>query len=274
MFVVPFIQLYRLFAGACWRWGVCADRLQRNRGREGGPWRPVLVATVHYEASFAGAQLWSARSSPGSKPTWVSAFPARSRSAGRSRPDCRYRQPLATLDEIDLKLQPNRPRPNSAPPPACWARPPPPNSAPKDLRARAGPRKCADGYRARAAAMRLGASQSRERSVELTKNLSLMRRWSRTPAASSPRRWSKPGQVVASGQPPFASRASPKRSGRRDPGNAGRRAKDGTATVTLWSEPINLCRKACVRSRLPRSRPRDLSGQILVAEPATASRSA
>jgi multidrug efflux pump subunit AcrA (membrane-fusion protein) len=63
-----------------------------------------------------------------------------------------------------------------------------------------------------------------------------MRRWSPIPAASSPRALIDAGQVVASGQTAIRVALCRKGSGGRDPETLVGRAKDGIATVTLWSD--------------------------------------
>ena len=103
------------------------------------PGRPVLVATVHYESesperSFVGTIKPRIEADMGFRVPGKVA--KRLVEVGQT---VDVGQPLATLDEVDLKLQAEQAEAEFPPPPAYWRRPAPPNSAPRICAPRAGP---------------------------------------------------------------------------------------------------------------------------------------
>src|SRR5437868_4400176 len=103
------------------------------------PSRPVLVATVHYEAesperSFVGTIKPRIETDMGFRVPGKVA--KRLVEVGQT---VDVGQPLATLDEVDLKLQAEQAEAELRAAPACWRRPPPPSSAPRTCAQKAGP---------------------------------------------------------------------------------------------------------------------------------------
>jgi len=128
-----FLNYFRLLAGVSLAFiAVALAGCTDTAAEKAVPTRPVLVATVHYEAesperSFVGTIKPRIETDMGFRVPGKVA--KRLVEVGQT---VDVGQPLATLDEVDLKL-------NSAPPPACWRRPPPPSSAPRTCAQKAGP---------------------------------------------------------------------------------------------------------------------------------------
>src|ERR1700678_2003816 len=186
----------------------CNDKVAEKPAQS----RPVLVATAHYEAqsperSFVGTIRPRIETDMGFRVPGKVA--KRLVEVGES---VDVGQPLATLDEVDLKLQAEQ--------------------AEAELRA-------ATGVLAQAAADEARARLNRaERSVELTNNslsYATLVADSRGVVTST---LIDPGQVVASGQTAIrVARFAEKEAVVAIPETLLGRAKDGVASVTLWSEP-------------------------------------
>ena len=240
--VGPF-DFIELFQAISWCFaGVSGDRvgrLQRNGRREASPSRPVLVATAHYEAetperSFVGTIHPRIETDMGFRVPGKVA--KRLVEVGQT---VDVGQPLATLDEVDLKLQAEQAE-------AEFQR--------RNRRAGAGRRRrdprqgiarqgldhrCPDGPGESAAADEARARLNRaERSVELTRNsLSYATLVADTRGVVTAT-LVEPGQVVASGQTAIrVARFAEKEAVVAIPETLLGRAKDGVASVTLWSEP-------------------------------------
>lgn len=200
--------------------------------------RPVLVATVHYEAdvperSFVGTIRPRVESDLGFR---VAGKVARRlvEVGQRVEPG----QPLAVLDEVDLKLQADQSEAEFRAATGVVAQAVAAETRAKELKAR-GWSTDAQVDQARASADEARARLTRaERAVELTKN-SL----SYTTLAADARgvvtaTLVEPGQVVASGQAAIRiARIAEKEAVVAIPETLVQRARSGEARVTLWSEP-------------------------------------
>lgn len=200
--------------------------------------RPVLVATVHYEAdvperSFVGTIRPRIESDLGFR---VAGKVARRlvEVGQRVEPG----QPLAVLDEVDLKLQADQSEAEFRAATGVVAQAVAAETRAKELKAR-GWSTDAQVDQARASADEARARLTRaERAVELTKN-SL----SYTTLAADARgvvtaTLVEPGQVVASGQAAIRiARIAEKEAVVAIPETLVQRARSGEARVTLWSEP-------------------------------------
>src|SRR6202051_2211194 len=187
------------------------------------PSRPVLVATVHFEAqsperSFVGTIKPRIETDMGFR---VPGKVARRRVEVGQTVD--VGQPLATLDEVDLKLQAEQAEAEFRAATGVLAQAGAAEQRAKDLRAK-GWTTDAQMDTSRATADEARARLNRaERSVELTKNsLSYATLVADTRGVVTAT-LVDPGQVVASGQTAIRETLVG-------------RAKDGTATVTLWSD--------------------------------------
>src|SRR3981189_2410317 len=202
------------------------------------PSRPVLVATVHYEAesperSFVGTVKPRIETDMGFRVPGKVA--KRLVEVGQT---VDLGQPLATLDEVDLKLQAEQADAefHAATGVRGQARAAEPRA--KDLRAK-GWATDAQLDTAKASADEARARLDRAvRSVELTKNslsyATLVADTRRVVTAAL----IDAGQVVASGQTAIrVARFAEKEAVVAIPETLVGRAKDGTASVTLWSEP-------------------------------------
>jgi RND family efflux transporter MFP subunit len=202
------------------------------------PSRPVLVATAHYEAetperSFVGTIRPRIEADMGFRVPGKVA--KRLVEVGQT---VEVGQPLATLDEIDLKLQAEQAVAEFNAATGVVAQAVAAENRAKELRAK-GWTTDAQMDSARAAADEARARLSRaERSVDLTKN-SL----SYTTLAADGRgvvtaTLIEPGQVVAAGQTAIrVARFAEKEAVVAIPETLVERAKTGSASVTLWSEP-------------------------------------
>src|SRR6202046_5077479 len=202
------------------------------------PGRPVLVATVHYEAesperSFVGTIRPRIETDMGFRVPGKVA--KRLVEVGQT---VDVGQPLATLDEIDLKLQAEQAEAELRAATGVLAQAAAAEQRAKDLRAK-GWATDAQLDSAKAAADEARARLNRaERSVELTNNslsYATLVADSRGVVTST---LIDPGQVVASGPPGIrVARFSEKEAVVAIPETLVGRAKDGVATVTLWSGP-------------------------------------
>ena len=202
------------------------------------PSRPVLVATVHYEQesperSFVGTVKPRIETDMGFR---VPGKVARRLVEVGQTVD--VGQPLATLDEVDLKLQAEQAEAEFRAATGVLAQAGAAEQRAKDLRAK-GWATDAQLDSAKAAADEARARLNRaERSVELTRNslsYATLMADSRGVVTAT---LVDPGQVVASGQTAIrVARFAEKEAVVAIPETLVGRAKDGTATVTLWSEP-------------------------------------
>jgi RND family efflux transporter MFP subunit len=201
------------------------------------PGRPVLVATVHYEAesperSFVGTIKPRIETDMGFR---VPGKVARRLVEVGQTVD--VGQPLATLDEVDLKLQAEQAEAEFRAATGVLAQAGAAEQRAKDLRAK-GWTTDAQLDTSRAAADEARARLNRaERSVELTKNsLSYATLVADTRGVVTATLIDA-GQVVASGQTAIrVARFAEKEAVVAIPETLVGRAKSGIATVTLWSE--------------------------------------
>src|SRR3954452_1107377 len=206
--------------------------------QKAAPTRPVLVTTVHYEAesperSFVGTVGPRIETDMGLRVPGKVA--KRLVEVGQT---VDVGQPLAMLDEIDLKLQAEQAVAEFTAATGVLAQAGAAEQRAKDLRAK-GWTTDAQMDQAKAAADEARARLNRaERSVELTNNsLSYATLVADTRGVVTAT-LVDPGQVVASGQTAIrVARFAEKESVVAIPETLLSRAKDGVASVTLWSEP-------------------------------------
>jgi RND family efflux transporter MFP subunit len=201
------------------------------------PSRPVLVATVHYEAesperSFVGTIRPRIEADMGFRVPGKVAN--RLVEVGQT---VDLGQPLATLDEVDLKLQAEQADAELHAATGVLAQAGAAEQRAKDLRAK-GWATDAQLDQAKAAADEARARLNRaQRSVELTNNsisYATLLADSRGVVTAT---LIEPGQVVASGQTAIrVARFAEKEAVVAIPETLVGRAKEGVATVTLWSE--------------------------------------
>jgi len=201
------------------------------------PSRPVLVATVHYEAesperSFVGTIRPRIEADMGFRVPGKVA--KRLVEVGQT---VDLGQPLATLDEVDLKLQAEQADAELHAATGVLAQAGAAEQRAKDLRAK-GWATDAQLDQAKAAADEARARLNRaQRSVELTNNsisYATLLADSRGVVTAT---LIEPGQVVASGQTAIrVARFAEKEAVVAIPETLVGRAKEGVATVTLWSE--------------------------------------
>jgi RND family efflux transporter MFP subunit len=202
------------------------------------PSRPVLVASVHYEAesperSFVGTIKPRIETDMGFRVPGKVA--KRLVEVGQT---VDVGQPLATLDEVDLKLQAEQAEAEFRAATGVLAQAAAAEIRARDLRAK-GWATDAQMDQARASADEARARLNRaERSVELTNNsLSYATLVADTRGVVTTTLIDA-GQVVASGQTAIrVARFAEKEAVVAIPETLVGRAKDGVATVTLWSEP-------------------------------------
>ena len=183
-----FSNYYKLLTGASLAFVVFALAGCNEKAAEtAAPGRPVLVATVHYaaetpERSFVGTIRPRIETDMGFRVPGKVA--KRLVEVGQT---VDVGQPLATLDEVDLKLQAEQAEAEFRAATGVLAQAGAAEQRAKDLRAK-GWTTDAQLDQSHAAADEARARLNRaERSVELTKNSSLMQRCWPTAAASSPR---------------------------------------------------------------------------------------
>src|SRR6202046_4115097 len=202
------------------------------------PGRPVLVATVHYEAetparSFVGTVKPRIEADMGFR---VPGKVAKRLVEGGQTVD--VNQPLATLDEVDLNLQAEQAVAEFHAATGVLAQAAAAEQRAKDLRVK-GWTTDAQLDQAKAAADEARARLDRaDRSVELTKNSLSYATLVADPRGVVTATLIDAGQVVASGQTAIrVARFAEKEAVVAIPETLLGRAKDGVATVTLWSEP-------------------------------------
>ena len=229
---------YRLLTGAMLALAVVVLTGCNEKAAEvAAPGRPVLVATVHYEAesparSFVGTIKPRVETDMGFRVPGKVA--KRLVEVGQT---VDIGQPLATLDEVDLKLQAEQSEAEFRAATGVLAQATASEQRAKDLRAK-GWTTDAQMDQSRAAADEARARFNRaERSVELTKNsLSYATLVADTRGVVTATLIDS-GQVVASGQTAVrVARFAEKEAVVSIPETLVGRAKDGTATVTLWSD--------------------------------------
>src|SRR3984885_10149895 len=240
MFVCSiFSNYYRLLAGVLLAaiaitLAGCNDKVAEKPN----PSRPVLVATVHYEQesperSFVGTIRPRIETDVGFRVSGKIA--KRLVEIGDT---VNVGQPLATLDEIDLRLQAEQADAEFRAATGVLAQAAAAEKRAKDLRAK-GWATDAQLDQAKAAADEARARLNRgERSVELTRNsLSYATLVADTRGVVTSTLIDA-GQVVASGQTAIrVALFGEKEAWVAIPETLLSRAKEGTATVTLWSEP-------------------------------------
>src|SRR5437868_4063822 len=202
------------------------------------PSRPVLVATVHYEAesperSFVGTIRPRIETDMGFR---VPGKVARRLVEVGQTVD--VGQPLATLDEVDLKLQAGQAEAEFRAATGVLAQAAASEQRAKDLRAK-GWTTDAQMDTSRAAADEARARLNRaERQVELTKNSLSYATLLADARGVVTATLIEPGQVVAAGQTAIrVARFAEKEAVVAIPETLVGRAKEGVASVTLWSEP-------------------------------------
>jgi len=234
-----FASYYRLLAGAALALlaislAGCNDKV----AEKATPSRPVLVATVHYEAespsrSFVGTIKPRIEADMGFRVPGKVA--KRLVEVGQN---VDIGQPLATLDEVDLKLQAEQADAEFHAATGVLAQAAAAETRAKDLRAK-GWATDAQLDTAKAAADEARARLDRAvRSVELTKNSLSYATLDADTRGVVTATLIEPGQVVASGQTAIrVARFGEKEAVVAIPETLLGRAKDGVATVSLWSEP-------------------------------------
>src|SRR5436853_1182905 len=234
-----FSSYYRLLTGAMLALAVIAlTGCNEIVAEKAAPGRPVLVATVHYEAetperSFVGTIKPRIETDMGFRVPGKVA--KRLVEVGQT---VDVGQPLATLDEVDLKLQAEQAEAELRAATGVLAQAAAAEQRARDLRVK-GWTTDAQMDQAKAAADEARARFNRaERSVELTKNsLSYATLVADTRGVVTATLIDA-GQVVASGQTAIrVARFAEKEAVVAIPETLLGRAKDGVATVTLWSEP-------------------------------------
>jgi RND family efflux transporter MFP subunit len=212
----------------------CNDKV----AEKAAPGRPVLVATVHYEAeaperSFVGTIKPRIETDMGFRVPGKVA--KRLVEVGQT---VEVGQPLATLDEIDLRLQAEQAEAEFNAATGVLAQAAAAEQRAKDLRAK-GWATDATLDSAKAAADEARARLNRaERSVDLTKNSLSYATLEADTRGVVTATLIDAGQVVASGQTAIrVARFAEKEAVVAIPETLIGRAKDGTASVTLWSEP-------------------------------------
>jgi RND family efflux transporter MFP subunit len=202
------------------------------------PARPVLVATAHYEAetperSFVGTIKPRIEADMGFRVPGKVA--KRLVEVGQT---VELGQPLATLDEIDLKLQAEQAVAEFTAATGVVAQAVAAETRAKELRGK-GWTTDAQMDSARAAADEARARLNRaERSVDLTKNSLSYATLVADARGVVTATLIEPGQVVAAGQTAIrVARFAEKEAVVAIPETLVERAKTGSASVTLWSEP-------------------------------------
>ena len=234
-----FASYYRLLTGASLAFAVFALTGCNDKAAEPvAQGRPVLVATVKYEASspersFVGTIKPRIEADMGFRVPGKVA--KRLVEVGQT---VDIGQPLATLDEVDLKLQAEQAEAEFRAATGVLAQAAANEQRAKDLRAK-GWTTDAQLDAARAAADEARARLNRaERSVELTKNSLSYATLVADSRGVVTATLIEPGQVVAAGQASIrVARMGEKETVVAIPETLLGRAKDGTASVSLWSEP-------------------------------------
>src|ERR1700754_1201225 len=240
MFVrLIFANYYRLLTGASIAMlAVALVGCNEKVAEKAAPGRPVLVATVRYEAecperSFVGTIKPRIETDMGFRVPGKVA--KRLVEVGET---VEVGQPLATLDEIDLRLQAEQAEAEFRAATGVLAQAGAAEQRAKDLRAK-GWATDAQLDQAKAAADEARARLNRaERSVDLTKNSLSYATLEADTRGVVTATLIDAGQVVASGQTAIrVARFGEKEAAVAIPETLLGRAKDGVATVSLWSEP-------------------------------------
>ncbi|MEA2836261.1 MAG: hypothetical protein QOD89_811 [Bradyrhizobium sp.] len=234
-----FSNYYKLLTGASLALlAVALVGCNEKVAEKSAPGRPVLVATVHYEAesperSFVGTIRPRIETDMGFRVPGKVA--KRLVEVGQT---VDVGQPLATLDDVDLKLQAEQAQAEFSAATGVLAQAAAAESRAKDLRIK-GWTTDAQMDQAKAAADEARARLNRaERSVDLTRNsLSYATLVADTRGVVTATLIDG-GQVVASGQTAIrVARFAEKEAVVAIPETLVGRAKNGVASVTLWSEP-------------------------------------
>jgi RND family efflux transporter MFP subunit len=240
MFIQSVLSSYfRLLTGAMLALAVFTlTGCNEKAAEEVAPGRPVLVATVKYEAasperSFVGTIKPRIETDMGFRVPGKVA--KRLVEVGQT---VDVGQPLALLDEVDLKLQAEQAQAEFSAATSVLAQAAASEQRAKDLRAK-GWTTDAQMDTARAAADEARARLNRaERQVELTKNSLSYATLAADGRGVVTATLIEPGQVVAAGQTAVrVARFAEKEAVVAIPETLVGRAKDGVATVSLWSEP-------------------------------------
>ena len=240
MFACSVLSSYgRLLTGAALAFAVIAlTGCNEIAAERADPGRPVLVATVHYEAaaperSLVGTVRPRIEADMGFRVPGKVA--KRLVEVGQT---VDVGQPLATLDEVDLKLQAEQAEAEFRAATGVLGQAAASEQRAKDLRAK-GWTTDAQMDAARAAADEARARLNRaERSVELTRNALSYATLVADARGVVTATLIEPGQVVASGQTAIrVARFAEKEAVVAIPETLVGRATDGVASVTLWSEP-------------------------------------
>src|SRR5579871_471274 len=228
----------RLLAGVSLAFLAVALAGCNDKAAEIAPLRPVLVATAHYEAetperSFVGTIRPRIEADMGFR---VAGKVAKRLVEVGQTVDAG--QPLATLDEADLILQAEQADAEFHAATGVLAQAAAAETRAKDLRAK-GWTTDAQMDQARAAADEARARLNRaERSVDLTKNSLSYATLVADARGVVTATLIEPGQVVASGQTAIrVARFAEKEAVVAVPETLLERAKTGSASVTLWSDP-------------------------------------
>ena len=229
----------RLLAGASLAFlAIALAGCNDSVAEKASPGRPVLVATVHYEAesperSFVGTIKPRIETDMGFRVPGKVA--KRLVEVGQT---VDVGQPLATLDEIDLKLQAEQAEAELRAATGVLAQAAAAETRARDLRAK-GWATDAQLDQAKAAGDEARARLNRaERSVDLTRNSLSYATLEADTRGVVTATLVEPGQVVASGQTAIrVARFAEKEAVVAIPETLLGRAKDGVASVTLWSEP-------------------------------------
>jgi RND family efflux transporter MFP subunit len=230
---------FRLLTGALLALSVIVlSGCQESTAEKVVPGRPVLVATVKYEAasperSFVGTIKPRIETDIGFRVPGKVA--KRLVEVGQT---VDVGQPLALLDEVDLKLQAEQAQAEFSAATGVLAQASASEQRAKDLRTK-GWNTDAQLDSARAAADEARARHNRaERQVELTKNSLSYATLAADARGVVTATLIEPGQVVAAGQTSIrVARFAEKEAVVAIPETLVGRAKEGVASVTLWSEP-------------------------------------
>ncbi|HMM87881.1 efflux RND transporter periplasmic adaptor subunit [Bradyrhizobium sp.] len=233
-----FSNYYRLLTGASLAFAVVALGGCNEKAAEApAPGRPVLVATVKYaaetpERSFVGTIRPRIETDMGFR---VPGKVARRLVEVGQTVD--VGQPLAILDEVDLKLQAEQAEAEFRAATGVLAQASASEQRAKDLRAK-GWTTDAQMDQSRAAADEARARYNRaERQVELTRNSLSYATLEADTRGVVTATLIEPGQVVASGQTAVrVARFAEREAVVAIPETLVGRAKSGTASVTLWSD--------------------------------------
>ena len=233
-----FSSYYRLLTGAALALAVITlGGCNEKAAEKTEPGRPVLVATVHYESesperSFVGTVKPRIETDMGFRVPGKVA--KRLVEVGQT---VDVGQPLATLDEIDLKLQAEQAEAEFRAATGVLAQVGAAEQRAKDLRLK-GWTTDAQLDTSKAAADEARARLNRaERSVELTKNSLSYATLEADTRGVVTATLVEPGQVVASGQTAIrVARFAEKEAVVAIPETLVGRAKSGVASVTLWSD--------------------------------------